>query len=67
MKGVAGGAIDLFYEPYKVSRVFTIVFFLILYLHQGVVLGGDEFLQGLGIGLKSFLGGTVGKNFKMMS
>jgi len=23
-------------------------------------LGGDEFLQGLGIGLKSFLGGTVG-------
>ena len=28
---------------------------------QGVVLGGDEFLQGLGIGLKSFLGGTVGK------
>jgi len=31
-------------------------------LHQGVVLGGDEFLQGLGIGLMSFLGGTVGKN-----
>ena len=25
------------------------------------MLGGDEFLQGLGIGLKSFLGGTVGK------
>ena len=66
MKGVAGGAIDLFYEPYKVSRVFTIVF-LISYLHQGVVLGGDEFLQGLGIGLKSFLGGTVGKSSRMMN
>ena len=25
-----------------------------------MILGGDEFLQGLGIGLKSFLGGTVG-------
>jgi len=30
-----------------------------LFLSTGVILGGDEFLQGLGIGLKSFLGGTA--------
>ena len=27
---------------------------------QGSVLGPEEFLEGLGIGLRSFVGGTVG-------
>lgn len=30
---------------------------------KGSVLGPEEFLQGLGIGLKSFLGGTVGEHY----
>lgn len=28
---------------------------------QGSVLGPEEFAEGLGIGLKSFFGGTVGQ------
>ena len=35
---------------------------LLFFVSKGSVLGPEEFLQGLGIGLKSFLGGTVGEH-----
>ena len=34
---------------------------MLISLFQGSILGPDEFVQGLGIGLKSFVGGTVGE------
>ena len=33
---------------------------------QGSVLGPEEFIEGLGIGLRSFVGGTVGMYTQVM-
>ena len=71
VRGVVEGTFDLFYEPIKVCVchslmvpfgwcIYSTVCVCVCVCVQGSVLGPQEFAEGLGIGLRSFVGGTFG-------